>query len=74
MRSEHGDFRRLMTEIHTALEGASGRDPLPLIQELGRTLSSHNVKEERFLYPKMDTNLDDAQRRELVSRIAVILG
>ena len=73
MRSEHGAFRRLMTEIHTALEGASERDPLPLFQELGRTLSSHNVKEERVLYPKMDANLDGGQRRELVSRIAIIL-
>jgi hemerythrin superfamily protein len=74
MRSEHGDFRRLMAEIRTALEGGSDRDPLPLVQELGRSLHGHNLKEERVLYPQMDANLRGPQLEELVTRIAFALG
>ena len=74
MRSEHGEFRRLMVAIRAALEGRSARDPLELVQELGRSLRIHNVKEERVLYPQMDVNLDGGQLAALVTRIALVLG
>jgi iron-sulfur cluster repair protein YtfE (RIC family) len=74
MRSEHADFGRLMKEIRGLLEAEQPRDPLRLVQELARTLGSHNVKEERVLYPRTDEGLDELQRDDLVARLELLIG
>jgi iron-sulfur cluster repair protein YtfE (RIC family) len=73
MRSEHADIQRLMAAIRVSLEGPEHCDPVLLIQELARTLGSHNAKEERILYPKTDAGLSSVQRDELVSRIEFLI-
>jgi iron-sulfur cluster repair protein YtfE (RIC family) len=74
MRSEHFEITRLMTEIRVLLEGEPRRDPLRLVQQLARTLGSHNVKEERVLYPKTDEGLARDARDNLVKRIELLLA
>ncbi len=73
MRGEHADFRRLMTAVNASLQTPQHDEPLQLVLELARTLGSHNVKEERILYPKTDAGLSDAARSELVARIEALL-
>lgn len=57
MRMEHGEMRELFAGMRAAVEGKDGKRYRDLSQNLFALLGEHNMKEERMLYPMMDTSL-----------------
>ncbi len=69
MRGDHVEIRRLMREVEAALESADA-GVLDSLHDLVETLSIHNLKEERMLYPMADRAAgDDRARDELVHQL-----
>jgi uncharacterized protein (DUF2249 family)/iron-sulfur cluster repair protein YtfE (RIC family) len=69
MRAEHVEIRRLMAAVAGALAGAdaAANDAL---DDFVETLSIHNMKEERMLYPMTDRAAgSDEARDDLVRRL-----
>ena len=70
MRSEHVDIRRLMGDTAAALEAADPARADASLDGLLDVLGSHNMKEERILYPMTDEAAgDDPARDDLVKRL-----
>ena len=68
MRQEHRQIQQLLWTIAQALER---RDPSSQAEEteLRELLASHNMKEEHILYPAIDQQLTDDERREIFLRM-----
>lgn len=70
MRSEHVDIRQLMGDTAAALEAADHARTDSALDSLMDVLGSHNIKEERILYPMTDEAAgDDPARDDLVKRL-----
>lgn len=70
MRSEHVGIRRHMSEAAGALQAADAAAAGAALRELADALATHNVKEERMLYPMADQAAgSDRARDELVRRL-----
>lgn len=68
MRTEHVAIRQLLVACGAAVAGAG--DVQRAIDELGKALAAHNLKEEQVLYPVSDHAVGgDAEREELVEKI-----
>lgn len=71
MRAEHRDIRDRMDGVTRALETRQLPDVRGALGELMTLLSSHNLKEERMLYPMTDRAIDTVEAQErFVSRLA----
>lgn len=69
MRGEHVEIRRLMGEVAGALK-AGNTAAAGLLRSLTETLATHNMKEERMLYPMVDRAAgNDRARDDLVKRL-----
>jgi len=74
MRCEHAAIQRTMPMISLALQLKSGQEASRLLESLLDSLSSHNQKEERVLYPMVDAILERASELEnMVSSIEALL-
>jgi uncharacterized protein (DUF2249 family)/hemerythrin-like domain-containing protein len=70
MRAEHSQIRELLSDVGHALDGQDGAAARTSIDALVEVLSSHNLKEERILYPMSDRAAGDAQKQhELVENL-----
>lgn len=70
MRSEHVGIRQLMDDTAAALEAADDARAGSSLDGMMEVLGSHNMKEERILYPMTDQAIgDDGARDELVKRL-----
>ncbi|MCC6848660.1 MAG: DUF2249 domain-containing protein [Deltaproteobacteria bacterium] len=70
MRDEHVEIRRLMDATTGALRAGDAAKAEESLQRLTETLATHNMKEERMLYPMTDQALrDDQARDDLVKRL-----
>ena len=71
MRVEHVDIRERIRAVAAALEAHDAARLRDALGELTTVLSSHNLKEERMLYPMTDRATDSFEAQErLVRRIA----
>ena len=61
MRSEHRQIHQLLDRIHAALS-ATKPESDEMEQALVDILTSHNMKEERVLYPAIDQTISDEER------------
>ena len=72
MRREHVDIRQLMDDTMAALQTADRAQADAALDSLMDVLASHNMKEERVLYPMIDRAAGgDAARDDLVKRLQV---
>lgn len=70
MRHEHVEIRRAMEDISGALARRDADGVGGSIDALEDTLSDHNLKEERVLYPMTDEAVgDDRAREDLVRQL-----
>lgn len=70
MRGEHVEIRRLMDAATGALRGADAAEAEETLHGLVAILGTHNMKEERMLYPMADRAAgSDSARSDLVKRI-----
>lgn len=70
MRGEHVEIRRLMNEVVEALKAADAAKVEESLRGFTETLSIHNMKEERILYPMTDQAAgSDRARDDLVKRL-----
>lgn len=73
MRNEHVEIRRLMDAAMRALQDGDAAGAAEAILGLVETLSAHNMKEERMLYPMTDRAVgDDRARDDLVKRLQAL--
>ena len=71
MRVEHKDIRERMDRVTAALETRALGPMRDALGELTTLLASHNLKEERMLYPMTDRAIESFEAQErLVRRIA----
>jgi iron-sulfur cluster repair protein YtfE (RIC family) len=69
MRAEHRDIEARLEELKAALAMPSRPRASTALAELLLVLESHNRKEERVIYPRVESSLSPAERRELVARL-----
>jgi len=73
MRMEHVQIRELLAELAALLGGDGSESHTTPMASLTALLAAHNGKEERILYPMIDSALgDEASRRGLVDRIQAL--
>lgn len=60
MREEHAELKKLMAEVTSVLEAASGEGLARPLAALTARIYAHNGKEERVLYPMADRLVQDA--------------
>lgn len=71
MRVEHKDIHERMQRVTAALDARDSALTREALGELTTVLSSHNLKEERMLYPMTDRAIESVEAQErLVRRIA----
>jgi iron-sulfur cluster repair protein YtfE (RIC family) len=75
MRREHAEIRRLLQALALALSRAEKNSEVPgQLAELTHLLDSHNVKEERVLYPEIDARLrTSGELNDLLIRLEAFL-
>ena len=71
MRAEHRQIGQQLEAIHDKVAGQN-RDSDQEEQALLNVLGSHNMKEERILYPAIDQVIDEKEREILFRRMANI--
>lgn len=69
MRHEHVRIQGELAEMNEALARRDRSAFTAASIRLDALLPSHNLKEERFLYPVIDASLADRERRELLLRL-----
>lgn len=70
MREEHVEIRSAMAAVTAALAARHADLAIESLDTLTDVLSTHNVKEERMLYPMTDRAIgEDRDRDELVKRM-----
>lgn len=71
MRSEHVEIRARMKRVTNALEAGDATGARDALSELTTFLATHNMKEERMLYPMTDRAIETVEAQErFVRRIA----
>lgn len=71
MRVEHTDIRERIERVIAALKAGQAAPVRGALGELTTLLASHNLKEERMLYPMTDRAIESFEAQErLVQRIA----
>jgi regulator of cell morphogenesis and NO signaling len=71
MREEHRRIGKALEALHQKVrQGDPECDAEE--QELLRLLSAHNVKEERILYPSIDSQLSEEDRRALFAQMSAL--
>jgi iron-sulfur cluster repair protein YtfE (RIC family) len=75
MKREHAEMRSMMDFISGLLSGEEHQaDVTSSLRELERLLASHNAKEERILYPAIDSvATTGGELAELVTRVQPFL-
>ena len=72
MRGEHVEIHRLMDDTTAVLQTGDQAQADAALDSLMDVLASHNMKEERVIYPMTDRAAgDDAARAELVRRLQI---
>lgn len=71
MRSEHLQIKGFLDALH---EKVRRKDPDSDAEEISllSVLSAHNEKEERILYPAIDANLSDTERKGVFQKMSRI--
>jgi regulator of cell morphogenesis and NO signaling len=69
MRHEHRSIEQLLARAGASLRAHDAAQFATDAAELAALLQAHNLKEERVLYPRTDSALDDAERAELVTAL-----
>jgi hemerythrin-like domain-containing protein len=70
MRVEHADIRECMARVTAALMGKDAPGARRALDDLASFLATHNLKEERVLYPTTDRVLETPEALEaLVARM-----
>jgi iron-sulfur cluster repair protein YtfE (RIC family) len=70
MRHEHEVVRRYLDDMGAALGRLDIAGFRTASERLEGVLASHNLKEERILYPMVDRLLPDGERRELAEQLS----
>jgi hemerythrin superfamily protein len=74
LENDHRAIDLILGDVEALIsEGELGQAAMRS-EHAARTLGSHNVKEERVLYPRTDEGLDSFQRDDLVARIELLIG
>lgn len=70
IRDEHRELERIVERMRVALEGGDIAVFYKDFQELNQLLHSHHHNEDQVLYPALELGLSEAQRDELLARLA----
>lgn len=69
MRHEHRELERLLALAAASLEREDGATFATEAAALAALLGTHNLKEERVLYPRTDAIVDESERADLVAAL-----
>jgi hemerythrin-like domain-containing protein len=69
MRHEHGALKKLVATAKAALAHGDVSAYASVAAELAALVHTHNMKEERVLYPRCDGALDAAARAEVLAAL-----
>jgi len=69
MRHEHRELERLIALAAASLEREDAATFAIEAAALGALLGTHNLKEERVLYPRTDAVIDESERADLVAAL-----
>ena len=69
MRHEHRELERLMAVAAASLEREDAATFATEAAALAAILGTHNLKEERVLYPRTDAVVDESERARLVASL-----
>jgi hemerythrin superfamily protein len=68
MRAEHREIGACLEDLHQKVQVANPESDREE-QALAALLEAHNVKEERVLYPAIDSTLNDDERASLFDQM-----
>ncbi|HXN07495.1 MAG TPA: hemerythrin domain-containing protein [Nitrospiria bacterium] len=72
MRLEHYEIKEFLDKIHRGLQEKN--DSIEQIEDAFiRVLSSHNQKEEKILYPRIDRSLNEKDRKAMIDKMNMTL-